>query len=463
MTSPIPSIDQQIVGDIFTSTAAMENLTVLCDEFGSRFGGTEGERLAAEFLQAKLAEYGLKNVHSEPFEYLGWRRGEVSLEITSPIQRAIPCITLPHSPPADFEAEVFDMGEGAPEDFDRLADQIEGKIVMANSVFRPKNLQRRMHRKEKYARSVLAGSVGFIFVNHYPGYGPATGGIGHKGQAALIPGVSLSYEDGAFIQRLAKRAGPVQVRLVSSDQLAPMVSWNILGELPGSEYPNEIVMLGSHYDGHDISQGAGDPASGAVSVLEAARVLAKYGPAFSRTIHFAFWGVEEIGLLGSRAYVKAHTAELDQVRFYFNMDAAGMMKPKDIMLHEWPELQGTFERYREEMALDFAVGQSFHSASDHYPFLLEGVTTGGIEPVRVTRTGRGYGHTRYDTVDKVSLMELRQASDMGARLAWRIASDAAWPATCRDQAAVAKLLERPVSLEIGAVFEKLEALYEEGD
>ncbi len=83
-TNPHLPLDQKIVGDIYTSPEAMDNLSKLCDEFGSRFGGTEGERLAAEFIRDKFEEYGLKNVHMEPIEYLGWTRGEASLEIVNP-------------------------------------------------------------------------------------------------------------------------------------------------------------------------------------------------------------------------------------------------------------------------------------------------------------------------------------------------------------------------------------------
>ncbi len=110
--NPYLSIDRQMVGDIYTSPEAMDNLTILCDDFGSRFGGTEGERQAAEFMKAKLEAYGLQNVHLEPVEYLGWRRGEVTLEILSPLQMTLPCITLPHAPAADLEASIVDVGDG---------------------------------------------------------------------------------------------------------------------------------------------------------------------------------------------------------------------------------------------------------------------------------------------------------------------------------------------------------------
>ena len=460
MTNPYLSLDQKIVGDIYTSPEAMDNLSVLCDDFGSRFGGTEGEKLAAEFIRSKLEEYGLSNVHLEPIEYLGWTRGEAQLEIISPIQKALSCITLPYSPPVEIEGEIIDLRDGAPADFELRAAEIKGKIVMTNSVFNPKNIKRWVHRKEKFGRSMLAGASGFIFVNHYPGYGPATGGIGHKGKAALIPGISINKEDGAYIQRLARRKGPVQIRLTTTDKLSPMTSWNVLGDLPGNRFPEEIIMLGSHYDGHDISQGAGDPASGVVAVMEAARNLSKYASSLSRTIRFVFWGIEEIGLLGSRAYAERHTDDLKNIRFYLNMDAAGTVSPKDIMLHEWSDLQDLFESYRDDMALDFEVGQSFHTASDHYPLLLKGVPTGGIEAVRQSRTGRGYGHTMYDTVDKVTHTDVRDAASLAARLALRIADEENWPISSRDEKAVTELLTQPDQKEVQSFSQQMDAYFE---
>jgi Iap family predicted aminopeptidase len=457
--NPFLPTDQQIVGDVYTRTEAMDNLIVLCDEFGSRFAGTEGERLAAEFLKAKLEEYGLSNVHLEPIEYIGWTRGQATLEITAPIQKTIPCITLPHSPPADLQGEIVDMGDGAPSDFDQRADEIEGSIVMTSSVVNPKNSRRWIHRGEKYGRSVLAGATGFVFVNHYPGYGPATGSIGHKGEGA-IPGISVAKEDGAFMQRLMKREGPVRIHLHSTDQCQPMTSWNVMGDLPGQGDSDQIVMLGSHYDGHDISQGAGDPASGVVSVLEAARALARYAPPLSCTVRFVLWGIEEIGLLGSKQYVEEHAEELSTIRFYLNMDSAGTpANNRDIVLNEWPALEPLFQGWADDMALNFGVGQTVSAFSDHFPFFMAGVPTGGMESVERSLAGRGYGHTRYDTVDKVDLRSLREASALAARLALRIAQEENWPASRRDESAVLGVLDSPEYQEAKAYRDRIEAYY----
>ncbi len=457
--NPFLDLDQRIVGDIYTSSEVRDNLIRLCDDFGSRFGGTDGERQAADFIVRKMTAYGLKSVHREEIDYTGWVRGEARLEIITPIQKMIPCISLPQSPAVDLEGIIVDMGDGAPEDFDRRADEIQGRIVMTTSAVGPKGSRRWIHRGEKYGRTLLAGGTGFVFVNHYEGYGPATGSLG---EGAPLPGVSICREDGAYIQRLMERQGEVTVHLTTTDHSGPMVSWNIVGDLPGRRAPSEIVMLGCHYDGHDISQGAGDPASGTVAVLEAARVLAKHASELARTVRFVLWGIEEIGLLGSQEYVRAHAATLSDIRFYLNMDAAGTpTNDRDIVLNEWPELAPLFVKWSKEMALDFVVGQMTSAHSDHFPFFMAGVPTGGMQSAERSLTGRGYGHTQHDTVDKVELTGMREAAALAARLAVRIANEEQWPVTRRTTERVGELLDGPEYREEQALRERLDAYFEE--
>ncbi|MBN1661495.1 MAG: M28 family peptidase [Anaerolineae bacterium] len=454
------ALDQRMVGDCYTSSTVMDNLVTLCDDFGSRFGGTEGERQAAEFFRDTMVCYGLSDVHLEPFDYTGWVRGATTLEILSPVQKTIPCISLPHSPGGEWQGTIVDLSDGAPEDFEERAAEIENKIVMTTSVVNPRGAKRWVHRGEKYGRCLLAGAAGFIFVNHYPGYGPATGGIGHRGEA-LIPGISLAKEDGAYLQRLARRHGEVQVRITSTDWCEPMTSWNVVGDLPGGDRAGEIVMIGSHYDGHDISQGAEDPASGAVSVLEAARLLAPQAGTLPRTVRFVMWGVEEIGLLGSTAYVAAHAGELDQICFYLNMDSAGARdNQRDIVLNEWPALQPLFEEWSQEMAHPFTVAQKAAAFSDHFPFFMAGVPTGGMQSADEALAGRGYGHTRYDTVDKVDIAGLRHASTLAARLLLRLATVPAWPATRRGEEEVLALLDTPENRAARALLAQVAAHYQ---
>ena len=207
----------------------------------------------------------------------------------------------------------------------------------------PPGVGRFIHRSEKYGRSALAGAAGFIFMNHYDGLGPATGSIADN-REAIMPGISVSKEWGEYLQRLIRRKGAVRLKLKTRNRTQQRTSWNIVGELSGNTIPDKWVVVGCHYDGHDISQGAQDPISGLAAIMDAARVLSAYAKGrIDCGIRFIAFGTEEIGLIGAKEYVKAHQHELDQIRLMLNMDAAGGGGRKGIVMHYWPELDAFFD------------------------------------------------------------------------------------------------------------------------
>jgi Zn-dependent M28 family amino/carboxypeptidase len=441
-------IERQLVGDIYTSKEVMENLEVLCDQFGSRFAGTPEERKAADFIAEAFSRYGLKNAKLESYSYAGWSRGQAKLEILQPLQKLLNCISLPYCPAQDITADLVSAGHGSPAEYERLdlSGQLSGCIVMANSAS-PHNLGRWVHRKEKYERAVIGGAKAFIFVSEHPGVGPETGSL-QNDRPAPIPGISICKEDGAFLQRLMERNGRLRLRICTTDINEPRTSWNVVADLPGMEHPSQMVILGCHYDGHDISQGAVDPASGMVVVMEAARVLSQYASRqLKRTVRFIGYGTEEIGLIGSYRYVEKHADELDKVRFVLNLDAAGGSSRKGVALHRWLKLEPFFRQCAKEMASEMPIGQRIHSYSDHFPFFLKGLPTGEMGDPEAAPSGRGFGHTAYDTLDKVLLANLREASSIAARLALRIANADNFPVKRRSAKAVRKILDTDPNLE----------------
>ena len=462
MQNPFLPTEQRMLGDIYTSREVMDNLEILCDDFGSRWAGSAGERQAAEFFQRRYTEYGLANARLEPFEYVGWVRGRATLRITAPVEREIPCISLPMSPPGVVEAELVHVGDGAPAEFAAVEERLRGRIAMVCSQ-PPRGLNRTVHRSEKYQRSALGGAAAFLYMNQYPGYGPETGSIASD-REALIPGVSISYEDGMLLQRLARRHGRLTLRAETTDQSRRTTSWNVVGELPGRTHADQWVLVGCHYDGHDISQGAHDPASGAVAALEAARVLGKYAAAeIGCGIRFVMFSVEETGLLGAYRYVAAHEDALAQLRFMLNLDSAGSPGAKGLYVNRWPELEPLLACWATEMATDLPVQQKTSGFSDHYPFFLAGVPTGMMGDPNWVNTGRGFDHTAYDTVDKVRLVDLREAAANAARLALRMSRAEPWPVARRSREAVAALMAAEASLEGNAVKDAMALLYEARD
>ena len=454
--NPFAQLDQRMVGDIYTSNAVMETLEVLCDECGARFAGTPQEKQAVDYIGATFQRHGLSQAHLEPFTYAGWSRGQTSLAVLEPVERSLDCISLPYCPAAEIEAELVSVGCGSPAEYATLGQGGNKRIVMAGSAS-PPDLGRWVHRQEKYNRAVLSGAAVFLFISELPGVGPETGSL-QSDQAAPIPGVSVCKEDGAFLERLLAKNGRVKLRLSTTDTNQSSTSWNAVADLPGKTHPEEMVVLGCHYDGHDISQGAIDPASGMAVVLEAARVLSQHaGDALERTVRFIAYGCEEIGLTGSYRYVDAHADEMDNIRFVLNLDACGGAGRKGVILHRWPELEPFFRQAGKEMAWDLPLGHNVNAYSDHFPFFMQGVPTGGMGDAESGPQGRGFGHTRYDTLDKVQLSDLRNASGVAARLALRLANAAAadFPAQRRDAAAVAELVATEPDMEGHRVAQQL--------
>lgn len=423
------AFDKVLAGEIYTSSEIQANLEILCDDFGSRFPGTEAESRAADFLEAKLSEYGLANVHREPFEYNGWKRSDAQFSVVSPWQRDLECLSMPMSPPGRVRGRIVDVGAGAPEAFDALKGELDGNIALV-SIVNPPSADRWIHRTEKYNRSILAGAKAFIFMGDEAGLGPITGTLGFN-QWGMIPGIMISKEKGLMLQRMMLRSDEVEAVVETTDTQVRMTSWNIIGDVNGTDPDGEIVVIGCHYDGHDISQGAVDPISGLVATLDIARAMSLCSDRVKRTIRFVLFGVEELGLIGAHAYVNGHADELDGTRFMFNLDSAGGWMRKGLIVYG-PDTRDYFRdlglEMNENLLVDvdaFPLREPEHLSADHYAFDLAGLPCGIIGDPHV-RELSGFYHTAHDTVDKVSLLNVREAGILTARLAWRVANDDGW-------------------------------------
>jgi hypothetical protein len=425
MENPYLKVDKKIVSEIYTSSELMDNLKVLCDVYDSRFPGTKEDLGSVKWMVKKLKRNGLKNAHYETYTIPGWRRGPASLRVTSPIKKKFEVISLPHSIGGEIEGKLVYLGDGAIDDYENRKDEIEGNVVLVTSRT-PMGMQRFLHRSEKYMRSVFAGAKGWIFMNHYPAYGPPTGGI-----SPVVPAVGISYEDGSYLVRLTERSDEATVKIKTTDTNYDVETYNVICDVePDDPVDDEHVVVGSHYDGHDISQGAVDPASGAVTVMEIARTLNKVKKDLKRRVRCICFGAEEIGLFGSYNYVAMHGDEMDKVRFMLNLDSGGSVGKKGVTFHDFPELEPLLKGWAGEMSAEMPTDQRVSPYSDHWPFFLKSVPcgSGGDPEARRTRTGRGYGHTKYDTVDKVEQDYLRLAAANYSRFVFRIANAEKWPA-----------------------------------
>lgn len=426
--------ERRIAGEIYTSDTAYRHLLALCDGCGHRFTGSAGESRAVSYLIERLTEYGLHHVRAEEVPLTGWQRGDAYLQVIGRDEIRLDCLALPYSPVGEVEAELLDLGSGVPEVIAARASEIQGKIVLVSSA-NPPMYSRNVHRLEKYSRIVQAGAVGFVFAGDEPGQLAQTGALPI---GAPIPGVGVSRETGSALTR-ALQAGPVRVRLRVAGNTHPIVAYNVVGELPGEQARPWLIAC-AHLDSHDIAPGANDNASGVAAVLEAARVLALEG-ALPLPARFIFFTGEELGLFGAYRYAATHQAELSEVRFVLNLDTVGGPGRLTLFLQGWPELLSRFQDQAQAINPESMVVDRLVPYSDHFPFTLQGVPSAMVASWS-GGSGRGWGHTAADTVDKVSPGSLQAAAAFTARLLLHLAADPEpWPPH-RTQEEVKMLLQK---------------------
>jgi aminopeptidase YwaD len=438
MANPWLDVDKKIVSEIYTSSEPMDNLRVLCDVYGSRFPGTPGDLPSVKYIVEKLKGYGISDATYESYKIPGWKRGVPKLTVTAPIKREIACISLPHSLAGEVEGKLVWLGDGPVDIYEKRAKEIEGNIVMVSSA-NPLGMTRPLHRSEKFMRSVLAGAKGWIFMNQYPAYGPQTGGI-----SPVIPSISVSYEDGMFLVRTMEREGEVKLRIKTTDRNMDVTTYNVIADVTGTSRSKDYVAVGSHYDGHDISQGAEDPASGTVTVMEIARNLSMVRQKLKRRVRCICFGAEEIGLYGSYNYTAMHEDEMAACRFMLNLDSGGSKGKKGVILHDFPELEPFMQQCAAEMKAELPYYQRVSPYSDHWPFFLRSVPCGsGGDPETIrTSMGRGFGHSMFDTVDKVDLEYLRLAAANYSRFLFRVANADKWDAKRKTQKEIQDFIKR---------------------
>jgi len=412
----IHELEKQIIGQTWTSPDVYANVEQLCD-FGSRFSWTESEGQARDFIQSKFAEYGLRDVRLATFDYLGWARGEASLRIVSPLHKKLSSVLSlvysPNTPPGGLRAEVVNVGLGTKAEYAAKGDGIKGRLAMV-STDSPSG-GRWVHRREKYGRAVDGGAAGFLFVNHLPGMLAPTGSL-RPGKVAEIPAAGLNHEDGFVIQRRLCDGGSVELEMHLANRTGPAQFSHVVGEVPGRRY-DEIVVVGAHYDGHDISQGAVDDASGTALVMELARVFAPLAGQLRRTLRFETYAAEELGVLGSTTYVNAMSdADLAAVDFMLNLDGGALGSGRGLALQGLDELRPLLAGLVREMGYPLHLNDRVGTASDHFPYFLRGVPAVSMFAHRPPGLGRGFGHTMADTLDKVSEVELRESAMVAARL-----------------------------------------------
>jgi Zn-dependent M28 family amino/carboxypeptidase len=398
------------IGETFTSDTGWNHLKRLVD-IGSRMAGSVGERRGATATRDALAAAGARDARLDEFEIQGWTRGESAVHVDGdPVAGDV--AALPRSPSATVTGRLVDVGHGLPEEFDR---DLSGAVVMAASDV-PNWYNRFLHRREKYYHAVEAGAAGFLFCNHLEGRLAPTGSVGtDEDPIGQIPAVGVSAEDGA---RLARRYDGEAVTVTVEAETAGATSQNVHADLgPDTE---EAVLLTSHVDAHDIAEGALDNGAGTATVVEVARALAAREDDLETRVHVVCFGAEEVGLVGSTH--EAARRDPGDVRAVLNCDGVVGARTLSVHTHGFDGLERAVDRVRERFDHPVETTPALMPHSDHWPFVARGVP--GYHATSVTgEAGRGWGHTRADTIDKLASRTLREQAILLAELAVVLAAD----------------------------------------
>jgi carboxypeptidase Q len=298
--------------------ALAESLT---DGVGPRPSGSDGAARAVAWAVEQMRALGLKNVHTEPVRVPRWIRGGAEAEIVAPTRQLIHLVALGPSVPTGPDGITAEVVEVAGfDELKALGDAARGKIVL----FNPRPMQRG-RTFEEYGRVVSmrgggavaaakAGAVAALVRSAGTGAYrlPHTGGLRYDDATPKIPAAAVTAEDADLIGRLTHSArAHVRMKLVLTPRFDGEVeSANVVGEVPGRERAQELVLLGAHLDSWDLGTGALDDAAGCAVVMDAARIIASAGRAPRRTVRVVLFMNEEMGLSGARAYAINHANEL---------------------------------------------------------------------------------------------------------------------------------------------------------
>jgi hypothetical protein len=436
------------LGELWTSSRILDDVTELCDEYGNRFAGTESEARAREFIVGKFREYGLENVTVEPCTYTGWKRGSCGLDLLAPRRRSLTAISMVHAaptPPEGLEGEVISVGQGTPEEFAQLGDRVRGKIAMA-TLGSPTGIPP-LHRVGKYGRAKAAGAIAVIFPTEEPVQLIGTGTVAAAyREVGTLPAIGISHETWRYLLRQAE-IGPLRARIKLDNAFLPNIeTWNIRGDIPGSGADSDHILVGGHWDGHDRADAALDNAVGLFTALSTARALGRLKGKFRRMIRFVAFADEESWCVGSTNYVARHDAELDRIALMVNVDGISRYSGTHLHLGKRQDVADFLRKLVTERKLPLTLRPSdwLPGSSDDWPFLVTGVPSTFCTSVRSAAEqalGRGLDHTQADTVDKIDDLRARQASMVLAQLLAAVADSAERPGPKLDRVEMFRRLE----------------------
>ncbi len=464
---PLMAADQKIIAEERDHSQVLDNLEYLSDMIGPRLTGSDRLTLASNWTMQKMKEYGLQNVHLEPYTIpRGWVRGTVTAHIVEPNGLPIELAQLAWSPGTRgrVSGPVVPMKVDKEEDLAAYKGKLHGAFIIlgktpdspekvgalplpdqkpetpipafnaatapptSNAPYSPPSMsdyRKIMALRKKVMDFARAeGASGILMDSNKPYF--LLNMTGSWTSNSMLPSFFVAHENLLMMERLLHRNQPVTVEVNSSAHFThgPLTVYNTVGDIPGSSKADEIVLLGGHLDSWDLGTGSTDNGTGSMAVLEAARAIKATGLTPARTLRFVMFTGEEEGLMGSQAYVEAHKKEMEHYDVVFVHDT-GTGRVKGAWLQERAEC-------KPMLAQQFDLLTTLGLVTDT-PNLLPGKMNGtdhasfddaGVPAFAFNQDEANYGlnhHSQADTFDKVRPDDLKQGAAVLAVLGYNAA------------------------------------------
>jgi carboxypeptidase Q len=469
-TDQSPAVDWDMVAKIreegLQRSQVMDIVGYMTDVLGARLTLSEGMKRAQLWAKEKMEKLGLENVVIEPFMDYGaaWDNEYFSLHMLEPEYQPMMGFPLAYTSgtkgkvtaPAVIAADIQTK-----KDLDRYRGKLKGAAVLATPpatldmaaltqgvtrynddelkqmeqavLPRPQRAptpplppnpdlvkaeEKMDFFRDEGAVCVLqceGGAMGMVRGFSRPGANEDH--WSREKTLKTLPIIAVTPEHYNRMYRILKRGLPVRIEVEVRNRVGDKVekAANVIGEIPGTDLRDEIVMVGAHFDSWHAAAGASDTAAGCAAALEAARILKAIGAKPRRTIRVAFWAGEEQGLHGSREYVNAHFGNpndpkvgvkpgYDKFSVYFNQDyGAGQFRGIYLQGNEY--VRRIFAAWMEPFK-DFgltALSIQSVGSTDHVPFDAAGLP--GFQFIQ-DRIGGTAGHTNLDFYDTLRAEDL---------------------------------------------------------
>lgn len=410
---------RQLSDNIMLQGTCYEDLRVLCKQIGHRLSGSPQAAKAVEWGQKAMTAAGADKVWLQAVDVPHWVRGKERLALRFEGEKNfkdVKVLSIGNTEGTDgkvLEAPVVIVK--SIEDLQLMnKDDVKGKIVFFNYRFR----QDLVNTFEGYGD---AGKYRWLAPNIASGYGaagviirsvstgaddePHTGSMRYADTVKPIPAVAIGNHTADALEQACIK-GNVTAQIQSDcKMLGTARSYNVIGEIKGSTYPDKIVLVGGHLDSWDVGEGAHDDGAGCVQSIEVIRALKAAGIRPKYTVRAVLFMNEENGLKGGFAYADSAKANKETHIFAIETDAGGF-SPRGFCLEMKPEQRVQITQYKN-LFLPYGIYdfEQVHGGADIIPLQRQGVPVGGLipDPQRYF----DLHHTHADVFEQVNHRELK--------------------------------------------------------